>query len=47
MDEVAQQLGTNRNALYKLLHDARLRLQKRLAAEGLSPKDLLALFSEK
>ena len=47
MDEVAQQLGTNRNALYKLLHDARLRLQKRLAAEGLSAKDLLALFSEK
>jgi RNA polymerase sigma-70 factor (ECF subfamily) len=47
MDEVAQQLGTNRNALYKLLHDGRLRLQKRLAAEGLSPKDLLALFSEK
>ena len=47
MDEVARKLGTNRNALYKLLHDARLRLQKRLAAEGLSPKDLLALFSEK
>ena len=47
MDEVARQLGTNRNALYKLLHDARLRLQKRLAEEGLSPKDLLALFSER
>jgi len=47
MDEIARRLGTNRNALYKLLHDARLRLQKRLAAEGLSPKDLLALFSEK
>jgi RNA polymerase sigma factor, sigma-70 family len=47
MAEVARNLGTNRNALYKLLHDARLRLQKRLAAEGLTPQDLLALFSEK
>jgi RNA polymerase sigma-70 factor (ECF subfamily) len=47
MDEVARRLGTNRNALYKLLHDARLRLQKRLAAEGLSLQELLALFSEK
>ena len=47
MDEVARRLGTNRNALYKLLHDARLRLQKRLAAEGLSPQELLAIFSAK
>jgi RNA polymerase sigma-70 factor (ECF subfamily) len=46
MDEVARRLGTNRNALYKMLHDARLRLQKRLAAEGLSTQDLMALFSE-
>ena len=47
MDEVARRLGTNRNALYKLLHDARLRLQKRMAAEGLSLQELLALFGEK
>ena len=47
MDGIARNLGTNRNALYKLLHDARLRLQKRLAVEGLSSQDLLAIFSEK
>src|SRR5262249_44627982 len=27
MEEVARRMGTNRNALYKLLHDARLRLK--------------------
>ena len=44
MEEVAQRMGTNRNALYKLLHDARLRLKHRLEREGLSPKELLEMF---
>lgn len=42
--EAAHQLGTDRNALYKLLHDARLRLKRRLAREGLTAGDLLAAF---
>ncbi len=42
LEEAARRLGTNRNALYKLLHDARQRLQKRLAAQGLSVQDLMA-----
>lgn len=42
MEEAARRLGTNRNALYKLLHDARLRIKLRLAAEGLSPEEVLA-----
>ncbi len=41
MDEVARRLDTNRNALYKLLHDARLRLRKAFEARGLTPDDLL------
>ncbi len=45
--EVARRLGTERNALYKLLHDARLRLKARLAREGLSPGEVLALFEGK
>ena len=45
MSEVARQMNTNRNALYKLLHDARLRLKKRLEAEGLSPNEVLASFN--
>ena len=44
MEIVAEQLGTNRNALYKLLHDARLRLKARLEAEGLAPQEILAAF---
>lgn len=43
-EEVARRMGTNRNALYKLLHDARLRLKTRLEEEGLSPKDVMAAF---
>ncbi|HKY54394.1 MAG TPA: RNA polymerase sigma factor [Anaerolineales bacterium] len=44
MEVVAQRMGTNRNALYKLLHDARRRLKHRLEREGLPPKELLEMF---
>ena len=44
LEEVARRMGTNRNALYKLLHDARQRLKSRMEAEGLSPEDVLAAF---
>jgi RNA polymerase sigma-70 factor (ECF subfamily) len=44
LEEAAQRLGMNRNALYKLLHDARVRLKKRLAEDGLTPHEILALF---
>lgn len=42
--EVARKMGIKRNALYKLLHDARRRLKARLAADGLSPEDVLEAF---
>ena len=44
MEVAAETLGTNRNALYKLIHDARVRLKKRLETEGLSPQDVLDVF---
>jgi RNA polymerase sigma-70 factor (ECF subfamily) len=44
LEEVARRMDTNRNALYKLIHDARKRLQKRLANEGLTPDEVLAAF---
>jgi RNA polymerase sigma-70 factor, ECF subfamily len=47
LEEVARRMGTNRNALYKLLHDARLRLKQRLSHEGLSPEDILAVFESR
>jgi RNA polymerase sigma-70 factor (ECF subfamily) len=34
IDVLAERLGTNRNALYKTLHDARSRLRAHLALEG-------------
>ena len=37
LEAVADRMNTNRNALYKLLHDARRRLKRRMEAEGLSP----------
>lgn len=46
MDEAARKLKTNRNALYKLLHDARLRLKRRLTLEGLSAQEVLTAFEQ-
>ena len=41
-DEIAEQLGSNRNALYKLTHDARKKLKDRLEAAGFTAEDLVA-----
>ncbi len=46
LEEAAQRLGMNRNALYKLMHDARLRLKKRLEREGLTPQEILSVFEQ-
>lgn len=46
MEVVAVRMGSNRNAVYKLLHDARKRLKKRMAVEMFSPQDVLAAFAE-
>jgi RNA polymerase sigma-70 factor (ECF subfamily) len=47
LEEAAKRMKTNRNALYKLLHDARLRLKRRLTNEGLTPQEVLAAFEQK
>lgn len=41
MEEVARQLGTNRNALYKLMHDARKRLKSAIEARELNLSDMM------
>jgi len=46
MPEVARLLGTNVNNVYKIMHDARLKLKHRLQALDLSPQYILKLFSE-
>ena len=47
MEDAARRLKTNRNALYKLLHDARLRLKRRLSMEDITPNEVLTLFEQK
>jgi RNA polymerase sigma-70 factor (ECF subfamily) len=44
--EVARRMNTNRNALYKLMHDARQRLKRRMEAEGISLEEALAAFEQ-
>jgi RNA polymerase sigma-70 factor (ECF subfamily) len=44
MDVVAEQMNTNRNALYKLIHDARRKLKQYLEEQGLTTSYLLNLF---
>ena len=45
LEVVAEQLGSNRNALYKLLHDARRKLRAHMEAQGLSFSYMQQLFS--
>jgi RNA polymerase sigma-70 factor, ECF subfamily len=44
LDEVVLQLDSNRNAVYKLLHDARRKLKSGLQAHGFEVGDALTLF---
>ena len=44
IEEAARKMDMTRNALYKLLHDARLRLKKRMEEEGITADDVLAVF---
>ncbi|MDD2921034.1 MAG: RNA polymerase sigma factor [Anaerolineales bacterium] len=46
LEEAAQHIGSNRNALYKLMHDARLQLKHRLEENGLTPSQILAVFEK-
>jgi RNA polymerase sigma-70 factor (ECF subfamily) len=46
MDVVAEQMGTNRNALYKLIHDARRKLKVYLESQGLSTDYMMKLFEK-
>ena len=42
--EVARRMNTNRNAIYKLVHDARQRIKQRMTDRGLSSEDVLEAF---
>ena len=44
IDIMAERMDTNRNALYKLLHDARKKLKAHLEAEGIPMNYIMNLF---
>jgi RNA polymerase sigma-70 factor (ECF subfamily) len=44
MEALAQKMGMERNALYKMMHDARLKLKGWLAREGLELGEIMATF---
>ncbi len=47
LDEVVRHLKSNRNAVYKLLHDARRKLKERLLVRGFDTPEMLYLFRAK
>jgi RNA polymerase sigma-70 factor (ECF subfamily) len=44
LEEVARRMDTNRNALYKLLHDARKQMRISLLEKGLTPGEVIEAF---
>jgi RNA polymerase sigma-70 factor (ECF subfamily) len=44
--EVADRMGSNRNALYKLLHDARLKLKNHFEEQGMTPENIFSSFEK-
>jgi RNA polymerase sigma-70 factor (ECF subfamily) len=46
LEVVAEQMDTNRNALYKLIHDARRKLRAYLESQGLSLDYMMNLFQD-
>ena len=47
LDEIARLLGSNRNATYKLLHDARRQLKAKLQERGFAFDEIIESFSVK
>jgi len=45
LDELVRHWGSNRNAVYKMLHDARRKLKISLEGRGLPAHEVLSLFS--
>lgn len=44
--EVADRMGSNKNALYKLLHDARLKLKIHFEEQGITPENIRSSFEK-
>ena len=45
VEEIATRMASNRNAVYKLVHDARLKLRQAFEASGFTAEDILELIA--
>jgi len=45
VEEVARRTMSNRNAVYKLVHDARIKLREGLGSAGIAADDVIAIFA--
>lgn len=45
VEEIARRAGSNRNAIYKLVHDARLKLRQGFEDSGFTADDIQTLFA--
>ena len=44
VEEIARRTGSNRNAVYKLVHDARMRLREGFAEQGITADEVHAIY---
>lgn len=45
VETIADRMGTNRNAVYKMLHDARAKLKRGFAADGISAEEIQSIMA--
>lgn len=45
VEEIARRTGSNRNAVYKLIHDARMRLRDGFTEYGITADDVSAIYA--
>lgn len=45
IEVIAARMQSNRNAVYKLVHDARMRLRQGFEARGVTSEEILSTFS--
>jgi RNA polymerase sigma factor (sigma-70 family) len=45
VENIADRMGTNRNAVYKMMHDARLKLKQSFESSGVSPEEIQSILA--
>lgn len=45
VENIADRMGTNRNAVYKMMHDARLKLKQSFESSGVTPEEIQSILA--